>query len=135
LPVFSQSIWSDGAAGHNRSSYFGVSHGVQARTRMASPGRTGKKYRAGKAKREQGQVEVICSSDRRCRMNAVKTAGHPATFAEICEAPKTVAKWKGKTVEDAVRKLVETGRLASEEIPNPKTGKGQKKTRLAYRIP
>jgi predicted transcriptional regulator len=68
-------------------------------------------------------------------MNAVKTAGQPATFVEICEALKTVAEWKDKTVEDAVRKLAATGRLASEEIPNSKTGKGQKKTRLAYRIP
>src|ERR1700738_5651444 len=31
LPVFSESIWSEGAAGHNRSSYFGVSTRVQAR--------------------------------------------------------------------------------------------------------
>src|SRR6202011_4643929 len=36
LPVFSESIWSDGAAGHKRSSYFRVSHHVQARTRTAS---------------------------------------------------------------------------------------------------
>src|SRR5271165_6497731 len=35
LPVFSESIWSDGAVGHKRSSYFGVSHRVQARTRSA----------------------------------------------------------------------------------------------------
>src|ERR1700726_1212459 len=35
LPVFSESIWGDGAAGHKRSSYFGVSHRVQARTRTA----------------------------------------------------------------------------------------------------
>ena len=70
-------------------------------------------------------------------MNAVKTAGRSLTFAEIRDAIKTVAEWSDKTVEDAVRKLAETGRLASEEIPNPKTGKGkgQKKTRLAYRIP
>src|ERR1700675_1742971 len=33
LPVFSELIWSDGAAGHKRSSYFEVSHRVQARTR------------------------------------------------------------------------------------------------------
>jgi hypothetical protein len=33
LPVFSESIWSDGTAGHKRSSYFAVSHCVQARTR------------------------------------------------------------------------------------------------------
>src|SRR5580704_6270177 len=33
--VFSESIWRDGAAGHKRSSYFGVSHRVHARTRMA----------------------------------------------------------------------------------------------------
>ena len=64
-------------------------------------------------------------------MNAMKTAGHPATFAEICEALKTVAEWNDETVEDAVRKLAATGRLVSEDIPNPKTGKGQKKTRLA----
>src|SRR5258707_4603703 len=41
LPVFSQSIWSDGAARHNRSSYFGVSHRVQARTRTAFPALAG----------------------------------------------------------------------------------------------
>src|ERR1700730_17373810 len=35
LSVFSESIWSDGAAGHKRSSYFEVSHRVQARTRTA----------------------------------------------------------------------------------------------------
>jgi hypothetical protein len=35
LPVFSESIWSDGAVGHKRSSYFRVSHRVQARTRTA----------------------------------------------------------------------------------------------------
>src|SRR5208282_5062518 len=35
LPVFSESIWSDGAASHVRSSYFRVSHLVQARTRSA----------------------------------------------------------------------------------------------------
>src|SRR5271165_4648042 len=35
LPVFSESIWSDGAVGHKGSSYFGVSHRVQARTRTA----------------------------------------------------------------------------------------------------
>src|SRR4030088_1620955 len=35
LPVFSESIWSDGTAGHKRSSYFAASHCVQARTRTA----------------------------------------------------------------------------------------------------
>src|SRR6202047_45383 len=35
LPVFSESIWSDGTAGHKRSSYFAVSHCMQARTRTA----------------------------------------------------------------------------------------------------
>ena len=91
----------------------------------------GQKYRAGKAKKEEGPVEVNAPPIEDAVILAVKAAGHPATFAEICEALKTVAEWKDKTVEDAVRKLAETGRLASEEIPNPKTGKGQKKTRLA----
>src|ERR1700736_6796827 len=36
FPVFSESIWRDGAAGHKRSSCFGVSHRVHARTRTAS---------------------------------------------------------------------------------------------------
>jgi hypothetical protein len=35
LPVFSESIWGDGAACHKRSSYFGVSHCAQACTRTA----------------------------------------------------------------------------------------------------
>src|ERR1700732_5350594 len=35
FPVFSESIWRDGAAGHKRSSYFGVSHRVHARPRTA----------------------------------------------------------------------------------------------------
>jgi predicted transcriptional regulator len=64
-------------------------------------------------------VEVNAPPIEDAVMNAVKAAGQPATFAEICEALKTVAEWKDKTVEDAVRKLAETGRLASEEIPNP----------------
>src|SRR5437016_2236796 len=37
LPVFSESIWSDRAAGHNRSSYFGfltVSRRAQGRSRL-----------------------------------------------------------------------------------------------------
>jgi hypothetical protein len=59
----------------------------------------------------------------------------PGDFRGNLRSAKDGAEWKGKTVEDAVRKLVETGRLATEEIPNPKTGKGRKKTRLAYRIP
>jgi AAA domain len=95
----------------------------------------GQKYRAGRAKREEGPVVVNAPPIEDAVMNAVKTAGRSLTFAEIRDAIKTVAEWSDKTVEDAVRKLAETGRLASEEIPNPKTGKGQKKTRLAYRIP
>src|SRR5580692_1116665 len=35
LPVFSESIWGDGAASHKRSSWFRVSHRVQVRTRTA----------------------------------------------------------------------------------------------------
>jgi transposase len=95
----------------------------------------GQRYRAGKAKKEEGPVEVNAPPIEDAVIVAVKRAGHPATFAEICDALKTVAEWNDKTVEDAVRKLAETGRLLSEDIPNPKTGKGQKKTRLAYRIP
>jgi hypothetical protein len=97
----------------------------------------GHRYRAGKAKREEGPVVVNAPPIEDAVMNAVKTAGRPLTFAEIRDAIKTVAEWSDKTIEDAVCKLAETGRLASEVIPNPKTGKGkgQKKTRLAYRIP
>jgi DNA-binding Lrp family transcriptional regulator len=94
----------------------------------------GHKYRAGKAKKDEGAVEVNAPPIEDAVIAAVKMAGHPTTFAEICKALKTVAEWSDKTVEDAVRKLAETGRLASEGIPNPKTGRGEKKTRLAYRI-
>jgi DNA-binding MarR family transcriptional regulator len=94
----------------------------------------GHRYRAGAAEKRKSPVEVNAPPIEDAVMNAVKTAGQPATFAEICEALKTVAEWKDKTVEDAVRKMAATGRLVSEEIPNPNTGQGQKKTRLAYRI-
>jgi hypothetical protein len=87
------------------SEFLTVCMRAQGRPRLE---RRGKKYRAGKAKREEGPVEVNAPPIEDAVMNAVKTAGHPATFAEFSEAPKTVAEWKGKTVEDAVRKLVET---------------------------
>lgn len=95
----------------------------------------GQKYRAGKAKKEGGPVEVNPPPIEDAVMNAVKVAAQPVTLAEICEALKTVAEWKKEIVEGATRKLVKIGQLISEEIPNRKTGRGQKKTRLAYRIP
>jgi len=50
--------------------------------------RRGKKYRAGKAKREEGPVEVNAPPIEDAVMNAVKTAGHPATFAEFLRSAK-----------------------------------------------
>ena len=94
----------------------------------------GQKYRAGKAKREEGPVEVNAPPIEDAVMTVVKAAEKSMTLTEICGALKTVAEWKDETVEDAIRKLVRIGRLVSEEIPNLKTGKGQKKTRLAFRI-
>jgi predicted transcriptional regulator len=95
----------------------------------------GQKYRAGKAKKEEGPSEVNAPPIEDAVISAVKGAEQPMTFAEIFEALNTIAEWKNETVERAVRKLVKTGRLMSEEIPNLKAGKGQQKTRLAFRIP
>lgn len=97
----------------------------------------GHAYRAGKAEkeREPGSVETNAPPVEDAVLATVKSANKSVPFVEICESLKTVAAWTDKTVENAISKLVKSGQLKSEEIPNPKKGKGQQKTRLAYYIP
>jgi predicted transcriptional regulator len=97
----------------------------------------GQAYRAGKAEKERkpGTVEVNAPPVEDAVLATVKSPDKPMTFVEICESLKTVADWTDKTVEHVINRLVKSGELMSKEIPNPKTGKGQKKTRLAYYVP
>jgi hypothetical protein len=52
-------------------------------------------------------------------ISAVKTDGRPVTFAEICEALKTVAEWKDKTVEDAIGISHPLSPLPLNDYPKP----------------
>ena len=97
----------------------------------------GHAYRAGKAEKEKepGSVEVNAPPIEDAVLAVVKAADTPMSLMEICESLKTVADWTDKTVEHAISRLVKSGQLMSQEVPNPKTGRGQQKTRLAFSIP